>query len=145
MRTADYSQRERQRLGEAVAAARKAAGHKFRPSFAKAADVSLRSLADLETGKPGTGEANLLAIAAALPGWTPATPREILEGGPAPDPRAPEPEPADVSEARRRIIEMSHTELALRIAEVAEVQGGEAAGELLERILAIRAEARQRT
>jgi transcriptional regulator with XRE-family HTH domain len=84
LRTADYSQDARERLGAAVAAARTALGFKFRPGFAKDAGVSLRSLADIERGKPGVGEANLLTVARALPGWTEDTPREILEGGPVP-------------------------------------------------------------
>lgn len=84
LRTADYSQQARERLGAAVAEGRVAAGYKFRPPFAKVAQVSLRSLVDIETGKPGAGEANLTAIARALPNWTEDTPREVLEGGPIP-------------------------------------------------------------
>jgi hypothetical protein len=84
LRTAEYSQEARTRLGAAVTAARVGAGYKFRPPFAKFAGVSLRSLVDLEQGKPGVGEANLLAVSAALPNWTEDTPRVILEGGPVP-------------------------------------------------------------
>lgn len=84
LRTADYPDDARKRLGLAVADAREALGFKFRPPFAKHAKIALRSLVDLETGKPGVGEANLKAVARALPNWTEDTPRIILEGGPIP-------------------------------------------------------------
>jgi hypothetical protein len=84
LRTADYPDHARQRLGSAVADAREALGFKFRPPFAKHAKIALRSLVDLENGKPGVGEANLKAVARALPNWTDDTPRIILEDGPIP-------------------------------------------------------------
>lgn len=84
LRTSDYSDEARIRLGNAVVAGREAIDFKFRPAFAKFAKVSLRSLADLEQGKPGVGETNLRAVARALPNWTKDTPRVILEDGPIP-------------------------------------------------------------
>lgn len=116
--------------------------HPYRPSFALLIGKSVRSLVKLEQGEP-VGPTVYEAAADHLPGWTRDTPKAILDGD-AP-PSGHEAQTAEMSAARRRIVEMSHTELALRIAEVAEVEGGEAAGKLLERMLAIRAEARQRT
>lgn len=84
LRTAEYSQEARNRLAAAVAQAREALGYDFRPGFAKEAGLSLRSLADIETGKPTVGEANLKRVARALPTWDEDTPRVILEGGPIP-------------------------------------------------------------
>lgn len=101
LRTRDYSQEARDRLGKAVVVARLAAGHTWRPSFARVADVSIRSLSALELGEAGVGQATLFAVARALPHWTEDTPQAILEGAtaaptaePAPVPD-PEPEPAD--------------------------------------------------
>lgn len=148
--TKDYPTDARERLGLAVQRAREAADFPFRPAFAEATGIGMTSLVKLERGKP-VGPLVYETVARQLPDWTEDTPRVILEGGPIPDPapRATKetevPDTREMSEARRRLVQMSNTELALRIAEVAEVQGGEAAGELLERILAIRAEARQRT
>lgn len=84
LRTADYPQAARDRLGEAVTRAREAAGHRSRPSFAKTAAVSLRSLAAVEQGEPGVGQSVLYAIGRALPNWTEDTPRIVLDGGPIP-------------------------------------------------------------
>jgi hypothetical protein len=119
LRTADYPQVARDRLGAAVADARVALGHKFRPGFAMSAGVSLRSLADIERGKPGVGEVNLLTVARALPGWTEDTPRDILEGGPIPPPptrrpKRPSETPAQhewSAESRARILAMSGREI----------------------------------
>lgn len=86
LRTLDYSQEARDRLARAVTTARLAAGHKWRTDFAKAAKVSIRSLTALELGQPGVGQSTLFAVASALPGWNPETPRIVLEGGPIPEP-----------------------------------------------------------
>lgn len=97
LRTADYSQEARNRLAEAVVAARTALGpqFKFRPAFAKHVGISVRSLAAIESGDAGIGEANLKAVARALPGWIEdVTPRAILDGEPAP-PTTALPVPAD--------------------------------------------------
>lgn len=102
MRTRDYSQEARDRLGNAVTVARLADGHMWRTTFAPAAGVSIRSLTALELGEPGVGQATLFAVARALPNWTDDTPQAILEGAaaptdepaPVPEPE-PEPEPAD--------------------------------------------------
>lgn len=146
--TKDYPTDARERLGLAVQRAREAADYPFRPAFAKATGIGMTSLVKLERGQP-VGPLVYETVARQL-GWTEDTPRVILEGGPIPDPmpRAREteaPSTTEMSEARSRLVKMSNTELALRIAEVAEVMGGEAAGKLLDRIQAIRDEARQPT
>ena len=139
--TREYSPEARQRLGIAVQRARETAGHTYRPSFATLIGKSVRSLVKLEQGEP-VGPTVYEAAADHIPGWTRDTPKSILDGDPAP---APVVDTGEVSAARRRIIEMSSAEISVRIAEVVELQGAEAAGELLERIVAIRAEAKQRT
>lgn len=87
VRTANYSQEARWRLARAITDARKAAGHRHRPTFWRAAGIGKRSLEaaeSLEPDAPSVGETVLHAIAQALPGWTQDTPRIILEGGPIP-------------------------------------------------------------
>lgn len=84
MRTANYSYDARKQLGVAVARARAAAGHRWRPSFARAAGIGVRSLELIEQGEPGVGQSVLEAIGRALPNWTEDTPGAILEGGPIP-------------------------------------------------------------
>jgi len=79
LRTANYSDEARKRLGEAVAQARQAAGYKWRTVFATKAGISVRSLAALEQGEPTVGQATLFAVGRALPGWTEGTPQWILE------------------------------------------------------------------
>src|SRR5436190_14793997 len=74
IRTADYSEAARLRLGEAIIAAREAGGHRWRPSFAKAAGISQRSLSALEQGEPTVGEAVLRSVGRTLSGWTEDTP-----------------------------------------------------------------------
>lgn len=129
LRTADYPESARIRLGRAVEAARRAANFPSRPAFAKAAGVSKRSLVDLEQGNAGIGQKTLFAVAQALSGWNEETPRLILEGGepPAlPEAEVPEQEPSPVAPAgdlpdyshltpdeRRRIIRMSIDQLPL--------------------------------
>lgn len=81
--TKSYGEQGRIRLGLAVTRAREAAGHPFRPSFARAAGISVRSLFKLETGVP-VGPVVYEAVARVLPGWTDGTPRAILEGAAAP-------------------------------------------------------------
>lgn len=109
LRTRDYSQEARDRLGNAVTVARLAAGHMWRTTFAKVAGVSIRSLSALELGEPTVGQATLFAVASALPNWTEKTPQAILEGAtvvandePAP---TPEPEPAPVDPGLAVVIE----------------------------------------
>jgi len=89
LRTADYPQEARERLGDAVAKARETGGWRFRTDFAEAARVageklSLRSLGAVESGEAGVGQSVLFAIGRMLPNWTEDTPRLILEGGPIP-------------------------------------------------------------
>lgn len=112
LRTADYSEEARERLGRAVARQREADGYKFRPAFAKAAKISLRSLAAVETGEPGVGAANLRAIGRALSTWTEDTPREILDGGPIPPTHVETVEPRD--EFERKVM-ASHVDLDTKI------------------------------
>ena len=148
VRTANYSSEARDRLGEAVLKAREALSlsrPQFVASAAKAGiTLNKKSLELVESGQPGVGQSFLFALGRALPNWNEDTPKAILEGAPAPSVReAAPPDTSEVSAARMRIIAMSHAEIAMRIAEVAELQGAEAAGELFERIRVIRSEARQ--
>lgn len=85
LRTSNYSQEARTRLGEAVEAARTAAGYRYRTEFCRAHNIkSLRSLELLEQGKTGVGQAFLFEVADALPGWARETPQVVLDGGPIP-------------------------------------------------------------
>ncbi|ONI73117.1 hypothetical protein ALI144C_45030 [Actinosynnema sp. ALI-1.44] len=87
LRTADYPIESRHRLADAVTRAREAAGHPYRPSFAEAAGIGVRSLEAVESKKDNAQsvtEKILHAIGRALPHWTEDTPRMILEGGPIP-------------------------------------------------------------
>ncbi|WP_414943340.1 hypothetical protein [Amycolatopsis sp. cmx-11-32] len=95
-RTANYSETARQRLGNAVAIARQAAGHKYRTTFAREHEgLNVRSLELLENGKPGVAQAVLVAVGRALPNWDEETPRVILEGGPIPPTAAPTDPPTE--------------------------------------------------
>ncbi|MFL6141621.1 MAG: hypothetical protein ACJ72N_07100 [Labedaea sp.] len=78
-----YPEEARVRLGLAIVRGREAAGHQWRPSFARAAGISVRSLVKIEKGEP-VGAPVYEAIGRALPQWTEDTPRVILEGGPIP-------------------------------------------------------------
>lgn len=99
LRTSNYSQEARTRLGEAVEAARIAAGYRFRTDFCRAHGIkNLRGLELLEQGKTGVGQAFLYEVADALPNWTRETMRTVLEGGPIPPIKPPlvvEPEPEE--------------------------------------------------
>ncbi|MFJ8913398.1 hypothetical protein [Amycolatopsis sp. NPDC102389] len=89
-RTANYSETARRRLGDAVAIARQAAGHKWRTTFAREHEgLNVSSLELLENGKPGVAEAVLVAVGRALPNWNEDTARVILEGGPIPPTAGP--------------------------------------------------------
>lgn len=141
----------RRELGEHVRDTREAQGIRSQAALAEAAGISARSVAKVELGDPTTGKVILRAVERVFRWPRDSTSDFIARGGDlptattqGPDVSPPEPAP-DVSAARRRIIEMSHEEIAARIAEVAELQGAKAAGELLGRILTIRDEARQRT
>lgn len=94
MRTTDYPEAARIRLGRAVQAARTRAGYS-RTAFAEKvgpgmAGISKRHLADLEGGRPGISDTKLRAVARHLPGWTEDTPRAILEGAAPPVAALPE-------------------------------------------------------
>lgn len=84
--TSDYPEPDRARLGIAVTRAREAAGWLRRKDLAARANVSVRSLAKLESGEPGVGRLVLEAVGRTLPGWTADTPRLILDGEDAPPP-----------------------------------------------------------
>jgi hypothetical protein len=118
--------------------------HPYRPSFATLIGKSVRSLVKLEQGEP-VGPTVYEAAADHLPRWTRDTPKAILEGAEAPPLANAEPDTAKLSAARRRIVAMSEEDMALRIAEMLELQGPVAAGDLLRSFIEIRAEARQRT
>ena len=101
LRTSDYSRPARDRLAGAVAQARRAAGHRFRPSFAAEAGISKRSLEAVELNDASVGVSILEDIGRALgkhfAEWSADTPRTILEGGPVPSLESV-PEPTDVNE-----------------------------------------------
>ncbi len=117
--------------------------HPYRPSFATLIGKSVRSLVKLEQGEP-VGPTVYEAAADHLPGWTRDTPKNILEGA-EPPAFAEAHETVEMTAARRRIVEMSDEDMAARIAEMLELQGSKAAGDLLRSFMEIRAEARQRT
>lgn len=112
LRTKDYSEDARKRLGEAVDRARRAAGYRYRTDFVKAHGIkNLRGLEMLEQGQPGVGQAFLLEVAAALPGWNEDTPRAVLEGGEPPElsdsqapPEAPVEESRGLSDEERSLV-----------------------------------------
>ncbi len=99
LRTADYPEAARRRLGEAVEKARRAAGFRWRTQFIRAhGDIGITSLNLVETYKPLVGAAVLQAIGRALgqyfPGrWNEDTPKAILEGA---DPPSLDPLPVDL-------------------------------------------------
>jgi hypothetical protein len=85
LRTKDYPDDARKRLGELVEQARRGAGFRYRTDFCRAHGIkNLRGLELLESGQPGVGQASLFEVARALPGWTEDTPRLVLEGGDPP-------------------------------------------------------------
>lgn len=89
LRTADYSDEARVRLGKAVGQARRAIGHRFRGSFADEAGIGTRSLEALERGEPTVGvmvvEQVCRALSRHLRGWHAGTAESILDGGQVPD------------------------------------------------------------
>jgi hypothetical protein len=91
-RTADFDQSDRVRLAEAVVVARTAAGWPTTMDLIRAVGRSQRAIYALENGEPTVGQSILQAVGATLgerlQGWHANTPREILEGQPAP-PLAP--------------------------------------------------------
>jgi hypothetical protein len=101
LRTADYSEAARMRLGDAVAQARRAAGHTWRTTFVKEAAIGIRSLEAVERYEPKVGVDILERIGRALGrhfrDWNADTPRAILEGGPIP---SHEPAPRAVIDIR---------------------------------------------
>ncbi|MGH3756189.1 hypothetical protein [Actinophytocola sp.] len=101
LRTANYSEDARKRLGDAVAQARRAAGHKWRTTFIKEAAIGVRSLEAVEAHEPTVGVDVLERIGRALGrhfrDWNADTPRTILEGGPLP---ALDPVPRDTLDIR---------------------------------------------
>jgi hypothetical protein len=86
LHSSDYSDEARARLGEAVEAARRALGCETRNQFVAESGVKLRSLEKIEAGEGGVGPRVFDRLHRALPGWNAGTVREILEGGPIPEP-----------------------------------------------------------
>lgn len=88
LRTANYPEHARRRLGDAVGKARRAAGHKWRTTFAREAGIGVRSVEAVEAHEPTVGVDVLERIGRALGRhfreWDEDTPRVILEGGPIP-------------------------------------------------------------
>lgn len=93
--TKSYSQENREILGLAFARARESNGWS-RPAFSRLSGVGKTSLYKLETGI-AVGPTVYEAAARALPGWTEATPKIILDGGPIPSNES-QPEPAASNE-----------------------------------------------
>lgn len=99
-RTATYPEDARQYLGNAITCARLAAGFNSRAEFARAANVSKRSIDALETGEPVVGHRTLTHVGRTLSHhihhWSEDTPLHILQGQPAPpnDLRTPSHQPA---------------------------------------------------
>jgi hypothetical protein len=87
-RTADYSESARARLAEAVVDARTAAGWPTTMHLVRAVGRSQRAIYALENAEPTVGQSILQAVGATLGkrlrDWHANTPREILEGKPAP-------------------------------------------------------------
>jgi hypothetical protein len=111
LRTANYSEHDRQRLGEAVAVARRAAGHRWRTSFAKEAKLGIRSVEAVERAEPTVGIDVLERIGRALGrhfrDWSADSPRAILEGGPIPGEEPRRRDTIDIrSVARRELVEL---------------------------------------
>jgi hypothetical protein len=89
LRTANYSEHARRRLADAVGEARRAAGHRWRTTFATEAKIGVRSLEAVEAHEPTVGVDVLERIGRALGrhfrGWNAGTARGILDGGEIPD------------------------------------------------------------
>jgi hypothetical protein len=83
LRTANFSEDDRKRFGDAVSRARRKAGFRSRRAFADVAGIGKRSVDAVETYEPGVGEDVLEAIGRALgeffSDWTEDTPRAVLE------------------------------------------------------------------
>lgn len=140
----------RRELGEHVRDTREAQGIRSQAALAEAAGISARSVAKVELGDPTTGKTILRAVERFFRWPRDSTSDYIARGGNLPV--AAPPDEADVrdvtsemSATRRRIVEMSEADMAVRIAEMLELQGPVAAGELLRSFIEIREEARQRT
>lgn len=88
LRTANFSQDDRERLGKEVAKARRAAGFRGRRAFAEVAKVGKRSIDAVELFEPTVGEDVLQAVGRTLGGyfedWNEDTPRSILMDGVTP-------------------------------------------------------------
>lgn len=86
LHSSDYSAEARARLAEAVEAARRALGCETRKQFVAESGIRMRSLEKIEAGEEGVGPRIFDRLHRALPGWNAGTVREILEGGPIPEP-----------------------------------------------------------
>lgn len=100
--TRDFDEPTRQELGSQVQRAREAAGHPFRPSFAKLAGppLGIRTLLKLESGDPVSAKVYAAAgrtLAKYFEDWSEDTPLQILQDGfkPSNIPRRDGPDPAE--------------------------------------------------
>ncbi len=88
LRSANYSEHARKRLGDAVGQARRAAGHRWRTDFAREARLGVRSIEAVERAEPTVGVDVLERVGRALGrhfrDWNADSARVILEGGPIP-------------------------------------------------------------
>lgn len=140
----------RKTVGQHIKDTRRAMKIRSQRALAEKIGVHETSVANAETGSDRIGEFVYAAIENGL-GWPKRSIEDYIEGKTEDLPTAasitPAASPSEgaISAARRRLIEMSDEDIAARIAEVAELQGAKAAGELLRSILDIRAEARHRT
>lgn len=141
--TGDVPVRDLKRLAGAVRAAREKLGLS-QEEFAQRGDLAPKTAQRLEWGTVAPRAKTLSKLDRAAD-WPPGTARKILDGELEAAPDGPPPALEHATAAHQRIVEMTWAEFALRIADVVEVQGPEEAGQLLERITAIREEARQRT
>jgi hypothetical protein len=117
LRTANFDDDARVRLGDSVKAGRRAAGFRSRRAFADAAGIGKRSVDAVELYEPGVGEENLEAIGRTLgrylEDWSKDTPRAILEDGLEPtnvprqdDREVVQPQPAQAGKDSERYPDM---------------------------------------
>lgn len=135
LRTSDYPKAAQERLAEAVAQARRAAGHRWRPSFALEAGISKRSLEAVELADASVGISVLEDIGRALgrhfPAWNADSARVILDGGTIPALELAE-EPTDINE---EMLESLHHLKGLLLSTRHNVMSDDEANEFMDRLL----------
>jgi transcriptional regulator with XRE-family HTH domain len=127
------SETAQQRLARLVKA-RRLQLHLSVRAAAKAAGVDRNTWSSLEDGTRVLQDRNYAKIETALQWPTGEVPR-ILSA----------PAQSEAEAVRQRFVAMSREELAMHILDFAEARGAKEAADLLEQILAVRAEAQQRT